>query len=178
MKSQNGFTLIEIIVVIAIISVLAAIVAGNVRPILAKARDARRIEDMAIIRKALDMYFTDNGYYPPSSCGWDCNGYNYSTNSTWQTLENYLSPYISHLPVDPINNASGPWNNGYYSYAYGNVGRNTYPAQYDLTAQLETSNHPQSCQNRCWRWYFSNAQWCTACGGTYSNQIYEASPQR
>jgi len=175
-NQQSGFTIIELIVVIAIIAVLSGIVLLNINQYQTKARDARRISDLDNIRKALEMYRAANGYYPPSGCGYDCNGYFYSANSSWQTLENYLKPYISSLPKDPINNATAPWTDGNYSYAYGNVGRYTHANQYDLTAQLETANHQLSCKNKCTKYFYDTINWCSACGGSYSNQIYEASP--
>ncbi|MDP2741242.1 MAG: prepilin-type N-terminal cleavage/methylation domain-containing protein [bacterium] len=173
----TGFTIIELIVVIAIIAVLASIVMVNVSSFRAKARDARRISDLRNIRTALDMYFVDNGFYPPSGCGYDCNGYSYSYNSSWQTLENYLKPYLSSLPKDPINSGCPPWSNDCYSYSYGNVGNTVYTPQYDLTGQLEIKNNPLACKSKCYKWYFNASySWCTDCGGSYSNYIYEASP--
>jgi prepilin-type N-terminal cleavage/methylation domain-containing protein len=177
MKRQSGFTIVELIVVIATIAVLASMVLSNVNQYMVKARDAKRIRDLDSIRKALDMYFSDNGYYPPTGCGWDCNSYYYSNDPGWQALENALKPYIYPLPKDPINNVSAPWVDGRFSYAYGNVMRNSYSPSYDLTAQLETPNHPLACVNKCWRWYANQNPWCTSCGGSYSNQIFEASPQ-
>ncbi|KKR17923.1 MAG: seg [candidate division CPR2 bacterium GW2011_GWC1_41_48] len=140
-------------------------------------RDAKRIADLALINVALKKYRADNGYYPQSSCGWDCNGYKRSRDSSWNTLASDLASYISSLPKDPINSSCDPWNNNCYSYTYGNVGKTSYsPNEYDLTAQLEDTNHPQRCGVNNWKWYFANARtWCTAFGGVYSNQLYEAS---
>jgi general secretion pathway protein G len=178
--NQKGFTIVELLVVIATTAVLAATIASSISQYMMKARDSKRISDLNNIRKALDLYFADNGYFPPSSCGYDCNGYSYSTNGTWTTLENYLKPYISKLPVDPKNNAAGPWNLTLdnYSYSYGNVGKTTYAAGYDLTGRLETPNHPLSCGIKDWKFTLLNtAHWCVNFGGSYSNQIYEASSQ-
>ncbi|MCX6792865.1 MAG: prepilin-type N-terminal cleavage/methylation domain-containing protein [Candidatus Falkowbacteria bacterium] len=64
LKSEKGFTLIELLVVIAIIGVLstmAIIALGNAR---AKARDARRVADIKQISTALELYYSDYGYYP------------------------------------------------------------------------------------------------------------------
>lgn len=161
MNKKIGFTLV----------VFASLNSARV-----KARDARRIADLAEIRKALELYFDQYGYYPQSNCGWDCNGYRFSKgdDASWDALAADLKEFIPKLPRDPINNAAGPWN-GYYSYAYGNVGRTTQRVQYDLTAQLEDPNHPQRCGVRNWRFYLDNRSWCVAFGGDYNNQIYEAS---
>jgi len=171
-----GFTLIELLVVISIIGLLSSIILSSLNSARMKARDSRRIADLNQIKLALELYFDANGYYPQSNCGWDCNGYRYSTDSSWDLLAADLRPYIKTLPKDPRNNCAGPWNAGCFSYAYGNVGRNTQRVQYDLTAQLEDTSHPQRCGVKGWRWYFDNRYWCTAFGGSYSNQIYEASP--
>ncbi len=180
-SKKRGFTLIELLVVIAIIGILSSVVLASLNSARMKARDARRIEDLRQIRLALELFFDANGYYPQSNCGWDCNGYRYSTDGSWDSLANDLRPYIPSLPKDPINNCPGPWNTGCLSYAYGNVGRNgggqnsTGVVQYDLTTQLEDPNSIHRCAVKKWRFYFDNQGWCAASGGGYSGQIYEAS---
>ncbi|HWH07033.1 MAG TPA: prepilin-type N-terminal cleavage/methylation domain-containing protein [Candidatus Paceibacterota bacterium] len=175
--STRGFTLIELLVVIAIIGILSSVVLVSLNSARMKARDTRRIADLNQIRLALELYYDDKGYYPPTDCapsGWDCNGYRNSYSaSSWAALAAELQPYLPQLPVDPINTACAPWNNNCFSYAYGNVGRTTYPAQYDLTAQLESTSNPQRCAVKLWRFYFNNQPWC----GSYSGQLYEASPR-
>lgn len=173
-KATPGFTLIELLVVIAIIGILSSVVLASLNSARMKSRDARRISDLNQIRNALELYYSVNGTYPPSQCGYDCNGYEYSYNVTsWNTLQTALAPYIPVLPKDPINSNCTPWTDGCFSYAYGNVGGALNPGDYDLTAQLEDSNHPQRCGVKNWKFYFNNQAWCPA----YSNQIYEASLQ-
>lgn len=181
-KSSNlkkkGFTLIELLIVIAIIGLLSSVVLASLNSARKKARDARRMSDLNEIRKALEFYFDANGYYPQSGgCGWDCNGYSFSTDASWDALQSDLSPYIPKLPKDPINNAAGPWSQGNLSYAYGNVGKTTYLPQYDLTTQLEDTSNPQRCGVKIWRWYFNDQVWCNTTNDSspYSRQIYEAS---
>ncbi len=173
---KQGFTLIELLVVIAIIGILSSIVLASLNSARMKARDARRIADLKQIQLALELFFDSHGYYPQSNCGWDCNGYRYSYDSSWNSLATDLAPYIVSLSKDPINSSCPPWNDNCFSYSYGNVGRNTYPAQYDLTTQLEDTSNSQRCGVKDWRYYFSDSHWCTAFGGSYSNQIYEVSP--
>lgn len=169
---HHGFTLIELLVVIAIIGILSAVVMISMNDARKKARDTARMADLAQIRNALELYYTANGYYPPSPCGWDCNGYDYSYNATWTTLGTYLAPYISTLPKDPLNTGNcPPWNTGCYTFAYGNVGKTTYPGAYDLTAQLEDTKSPFRCAVKQYHFMFGNSPWC----GSYSSQIYEAS---
>ena len=170
----RGFTLIELLVVIAIIGLLSSVVLASLNTARAKARDARRISDLAQIRTALELYYNDKGYYPQSGCGWDCNGYTVSYSAGgWGYLASELAPYIASLPVDPINSpACPPWGDNCYTYSYGNVGRTTYSPQYDLTAQLEDTSNRQRCAVRQYRLYFNDLYpWC----GSYTGQIYEAS---
>ncbi len=179
---HGGFTLIELLIVVATVGLIASIAMGTLITTREKGRDTKRIEDLQLIRKALDLYYADRNEYPPSPCGYNCNGYYYSTDSSWQTFESVLEPYIDRLPVDPINNLPGPWTDGRYSYTYGNVGSPNYPPvasltpteepTYDLTAQLESTSHPERCAVNNYRFYFYDAHWC----GPYSQQIYEASP--
>lgn len=176
MRKNKGFTLIELLVVIAIIGLLASIVLVSLNSARGKARDVKRISDLHQIVLALEMYYDDHGYYPPSSCGWDCNGYLFSTSGTNWIPALVSEGYMSVTPVDPKNNAAGPWVTGNYSYSYGNVGRTTYSPQYDLTTQLETITHSERCELKCYKFYFFDYSWCTACGGGYNNYIYEASP--
>ncbi|MEK7541735.1 MAG: prepilin-type N-terminal cleavage/methylation domain-containing protein [Patescibacteria group bacterium] len=114
---RRGFTLIELLVVISIIGLLSSIVLTSVNSARAKARDARRIADLNQIRTALEFYFDANGYYPQSNCGWDCNGYRHSYDSSWDALANDLRPYLPTLPKDPTNSACAPWDGGCLSYA-------------------------------------------------------------
>jgi len=177
MHMKRGFTLIELLVVIAIIGVLSSVVLASLNTARVKSRDASRISQLGQIRAALELYYLDYGYYPASDCGWDCNGYRYSYNTTsWTAFRTALAPYMSQVPVDPINTGCPPWGANCFSYSYGNVSRDSATPQYDLTAQLEDTGSPHRCGLRGYRFYFGTSQaWCTAFGGSYSNQIYEAS---
>ena len=172
---HKGFTLIELLVVISIIGLLSSVVLANLQATRVKARDTERISELREIRNALELYYADRGYYPASPCGWDCNGYSTSYESSWDTLQTELAPYIGSLPRDPVNSSCGPWGNGCHSYAYGNVGRTVNRAQYDLTAQLEDTASRYRCDVKQYKYYFNDAyNWCSG-WGSYSTQIYEAS---
>ncbi len=110
--SRKGFTLIELLVVIAIIGMLSAVVLASLNSARAKARDARRVQDLVQIRNALLLYADSNNNTFPSGHFW--------SNTlpggvfAWSILQTTLAPYISSLPVDPIND------NGVRSYYYTN----------------------------------------------------------
>jgi prepilin-type N-terminal cleavage/methylation domain-containing protein len=67
-KQNKGFTLLEILLVIAAIGILAAIVLVAINPNrqIAQVRDAQRRSDINTIYKALEQYLIDNGSYPNS----------------------------------------------------------------------------------------------------------------
>lgn len=179
---KKGFTLIELLVVIAIVALLSSVVLASVSNARMKARDVKRISDFRQIKIALELYFDANGYYPKTNCGWDCNGYRVSylkdntvdgLFSSWDYLATDLKPYISNLPIDPINSSCAPFiSSNCYSYMYGNVGRITHRNTYDLWTLLETPNHPLSCKYQKYRWaegqYTNTFGVCAESAGPYS----------
>ena len=63
-KKSKAFTLIELLMVIAIIGILAALIIVSLQGATNKARDATRISDVASISKAVEMYKAENDSYP------------------------------------------------------------------------------------------------------------------
>lgn len=114
-KKEKGFTLIELLVVIAIIGVLSTIVLASLNAARAKARDARRKEELHQLQTIMELYYDANGGYPPD-IGWcdsstgitaaSCVG---AVSNTWvvgglQDLK--AKGLVSQMPVDPINDAT------------------------------------------------------------------------
>lgn len=122
-KTTRGFTIVELLIVIVVIAILAAISVVAYNGIQQRARDAQRENDIRTIVKALELYYIDNGMYPSSSCSSGCSintAWSTSVDPGWQSLINQLVPkYISSLPSDPVNTpASVLSTNLNYNYAY------------------------------------------------------------
>jgi len=62
--NRKAFTLIELLIVIIILGVLAALITGNFFTSLKKGRDAKRKADLEQITRALEMYYEDKRTYP------------------------------------------------------------------------------------------------------------------
>ncbi len=85
LNSRRGFTLIEILIVVAIIGILASVVLVGLGPVQRRGRDARRLSDLREAQNALELYFNKCGYYPGASqAGVNCSAY--SANNSWGTM--------------------------------------------------------------------------------------------
>lgn len=65
-KTRNGFTLVELLVVMAILGILGIITLTNFSLSQKKGRDMQRKADLRQISTALEAYYTDHGAYPLS----------------------------------------------------------------------------------------------------------------
>jgi general secretion pathway protein G len=109
LKSQNGLTLIEILIVVVILGVLASVIVANVADSPDKARVTAAKADIATLVQALKMYRLDNTAYPtteqglkalvqkpttaPVPANWKTGGYlERLPNDPWGTPYQYLQP--------------------------------------------------------------------------------------
>jgi general secretion pathway protein G len=101
-RARSGFTLIEILVVIAVLSVLAALVAPNVFRHLGTAKDAAARSQMEMFAAALDAYRLDTGRYPTTAQGLDAL---VREPTAEPRPRNWRGPYLrKDIPFDPWGN--------------------------------------------------------------------------
>lgn len=96
-SKQQGFTLIEILVVVVIIAILAAFVAPMVMKRPGQAKIARAKQDVGTIANAMDMYKLDNGFYPTQEQGIKA----LVEKPTTDPVPDMWQGYLQHMPMDP-----------------------------------------------------------------------------
>lgn len=128
LSDAEGFTLIEILVVIVIIASVSVIGIFIIGAKIKQARDARRRSDLSEIRVGLEQYYSEQSVYPANLAFND-------QPLTGPAGQIYL-PRVHH---DPINTGS-------YLYAYLAT-PSASPQSYSLCAQLESQAEPFCLSN-------------------------------
>ncbi|MDR5695426.1 MAG: prepilin-type N-terminal cleavage/methylation domain-containing protein [Armatimonadota bacterium] len=112
-KGEQGFTLIELIVVVSIILILAALIAPNLVDIEDRARRNAVIADAKALKIAFDLYFlndTPPKNYPPTT-----------EIPNYTGLRNTLSPYVTLPPAETDAN-----------FTFSSYNATTSPPNYQL----------------------------------------------
>lgn len=118
---KKGFTLVELLVIIAIIAILSVIGVTVFSGVQKNARDAKRRADLDSIRLALEIYKSVNGRYPSPTNSVGRSGWGDSDLNPADYMQNMSSSFAGgSLPVDPINNSTNYYS--YYRYAPGDYG--------------------------------------------------------
>ncbi len=90
-KREHGFTLLELIVVIAIIGILATIAMPALKDVPLRARESVLKTNLRTLRDVIDQHYGDKGKYPTS-------------------LESLVEQgYLRKIPIDPITKSSDTW---------------------------------------------------------------------
>ena len=108
----QAFTIVELLVVIVVIAILAAITIVAFNGIQQRARDQRMVSAASQVYKAISLFVTDKGAYPTASISCvgigypvDAAGLCYSGRSNLEANTN-LSTYISSMPSPPMEQLS------------------------------------------------------------------------
>ncbi|MEK6749078.1 MAG: prepilin-type N-terminal cleavage/methylation domain-containing protein [Pseudomonadota bacterium] len=90
-NGKRGFTLLELMVVLALVGVLAAVAAPVATRAIHNAKEAALKEDLTQLRKAVDDYYADHGRYP-------------------ERLQRLVEArYLRRVPVDPLTGRADSW---------------------------------------------------------------------
>ena len=90
-QSEGGWTLIELMIVISIVMILAAMALTQYRNSILYAKEAALNSDLFLMRDAIDQYYADKGKYP-------------------ETLQTLVSEsYLRAIPRDPFTNSAVSW---------------------------------------------------------------------
>jgi general secretion pathway protein G len=90
-RRDDGFTLIELVIVMAIIAILASLAVPVFTAQIKRAREAVLKEDLHVMRNAIDSYTMDKGKAP-------------------QSLDDLVQAgYLKSIPVDPMTESSDTW---------------------------------------------------------------------
>jgi len=91
LRHATGFTLIELLVVMAIIATLLSIVSPRYFNSIDKAKETVLRQDLAIMRDAIDKFYSDMGSYPI-------------------TLDELVERrYLRSIPIDPLTESNETW---------------------------------------------------------------------
>lgn len=125
MKQQKGFTLIEFLIVIAVIALLAGLAMFSLTRAQRTARDTQVFKDLKTVQTALEFYYTQNSQYPVPAEGasW--------TNAGADGLAKDLSTFLEGTPVSPRDDQGE-----LYTYLVSSDGQ-----EYVLKGRLEKTDH-------------------------------------
>lgn len=169
MKHRRGFTLVELLIVMVVVGILAAISILAYNGLADKANDAKKVADVEMMKKQLDLYLTkhqtlpfgpgDTSMITTTQHRWDepvPNGFN----TCWQTLGNYRGGY-NQGRLDTFTGCNAyerghlyRWSQKYYG---DHVDGGFHTPEDSLSAgigQLYLSNTSNDNEKRLWRTFF------------------------
>ena len=111
---KRAFTLVEILIIVAILGILAAVVIPKLQDYSQKAKEANAKATLKLLRDAIERYAAQHNGIPP---GYISNNTNSTpdgmiflkqlvtaTNSSGATINGEFGPYLTNIPANPFNN--------------------------------------------------------------------------
>ena len=152
--SSHGFTIVELLIVIVVIAILAAIVITVYTGVSAKAQYSVERQDFASLQRVIELYKADKGYYPnsancvntPGQTNYQYSWCGYDQGQGDSFIPGTVPTYVAKLPtLDP----SLPANNTYLYQSRDTSGNNPGTDQYQLIrfnpaglSSAEKTNNP------------------------------------
>lgn len=124
---QSGLTMIELLIVLAILGIFAILFLLSMTGQTSKGRDAKRKDDLKKIQIAFEDYYNDNDCYPDGDVLDEC----FSTTA--------LEPYLREIPCDPLTDEP---------YVYEGLAADQCSG-YRVLVQLENENDPAIAKLGC-----------------------------
>jgi len=118
-NKHSGFTIVELLIVIVVIAILAAITIVAYNGIQQRSRDAKRQSDINTMHKQLEIYYTDKGYYPVTESLLGGQGFAFAAANFTSSGTGYMiAPGNTDTANSSYRDFSSPPNNqyGYISY--------------------------------------------------------------
>ena len=142
-KKKKGFTLIEIMVVVAILGILATLIVPKIISRPEQAKEVKAQQDILAMETALELYKLDNDTYPTTDQSLSALVEKPSTPpipSHWKS-----GGYIKHLPNDPWGQEYQYLNPGVHGeidiFSYGPKGENADASSNDLIGNWENESN-------------------------------------
>ena len=111
--------MIELVVVVSILALLSGVLAPRIREHVKGTRDAERLDDIMVLRRAIEQFYMDRGHFPAPTENSKFSGWDVSQDGDF-IAELVSTGYLEEVPTDPLNTKQFHYR--YYVYGPGEYG--------------------------------------------------------